>query len=673
MPLRGSCARKCRSLAPAVAGIAGLAFAAGAPVAHAAPTWLAPVSLSASGQVSTDARVAMGQNGESVAVWDRGSVVQLSRRTSGGAFAAPIALSAAGEDVRAPQLSIAANDTYAVWERSNATNYVVQAARVRLDGTATAPVDLSLPGADARHPQIATAFLGDAAAVWERSDGANTRIQAAIRPANGNFAPPVDVSAAGQDALEARAVNQYDNVLVTWRRFDGTNWRVQAATRPHLGSFATPVDVSAAGGDAMDPRLAADINGDVIAVWRRFDGVHWIVQAATRPGPASAPGGFSAPVNLSAPDQDAFDPEIATDQSGAAIVVWRGVRGAANTVQAATRATDGTFSAPADLSAPAPNAFAPKVAVGLSGGVVVAWHRFNGTNNVVQAVQHRYDTTFSTPVDVSAPGEDAVDPEVANYFDDATAVWRRVGSDQVVRAAGLDATGPGLAYDIFLTLGPSKGVTGQTLTFNRPPANDTWSAVGSTVWSFGDGTSATTAGASVSHAYKAPGAYQVSIRVSDAVGNTTTASQDSKVVISAAPPVALTLSRFAIWPAAFRAARKGGSTTTKNARPTGARVSYEVSIDARVRFTVLRGTTGRRAAGTCAKPAKSNRAGKRCTRFVRVPGSFTRKALRGGDAFTFTGRMAGKRLRRGRYRLVARATARGKTAVSAEVGFRIAR
>jgi hypothetical protein len=653
------------------AAAAALALSAGAPVAHAAAPWLKPVSLSAAGQVSTDPHVAMGQSGESVVLWDRGSVLQLSRRTTGGVFGAPIALPASGTDVRDPQLSIAANDVYAVWEHTDGANYIVQATRVRPDDTATAPVDLSAAGSDASHAQIATAFLGDAAAVWERSDGANTRVQASVRPANGTFAAAVDLSAPGQDALEPRVLNQYDNVLVSWRRFDGANWRVQATTRPHLGSFAAPVDVSAAGGDAMSPRVVADSDG-AVAIWRRFDGAHWIVQAATRPGPVSAPGGFSAPVDLSPAGEDAFDPDIAMDLSGSTIVVWRGVRGAANTVQAATRAPGGTFSAPVDLSAAAPNAFAPKVALGLSGGVVVVWHRFNGTNNVVQAVWHRYDTAFSAPVDVSAPGEDAVDPQVANYFDDATAVWRRAGSDQVVRAAGLDATGPSLAYDSFLSLGPASGFVGGPLIFTRPPARDLWSAVGPTVWSFGDGKTATSAGASVSHTYTAPGSYQVGVSVSDAVGNTTVAQQSAKLVITKAPAVAVALTRLRIWPAAFRTARSGSSTTTAAARPTGARVSYELSVDGRVRFTVLRAVTGRRAGGRCAKPSASNRRGKRCTRFVRVPGSFTRKRQAGGDSFTFTGRLAGRGLRPGRYRLVAAATVRRKTA-SAKAGFRIAR
>ena len=48
----------------------------------------------------------------------------------------------------------------------------------------------------------------------------------------------------------------------------------------------------------------------------------------------------------------------------------------------------------------------------------------------------------------------------------------------------------------------------------------------------------------------------------------------------------------------------------------------------------------------------SNRSRSRCTRYVRVSGSFTRNRGAGRDRFTFSGRMGGRALKPGRYRLL---------------------
>jgi hypothetical protein len=75
-----------------------------------------------------------------------------------------------------------------------------------------------------------------------------------------------------------------------------------------------------------------------------------------------------------------------------------------------------------------------------------------------------------------------------------------------------------------------------------------------------------------------------------------------------------------------------------------------------VRFTVERARPGRRVRGRCVKPTRRNRTRRKCTRYVRQRGSFTVAAGAGETRFRFTGRLRGRKLRPGRYRLVAVAT-----------------
>lgn len=88
------------------------------------------------------------------------------------------------------------------------------------------------------------------------------------------------------------------------------------------------------------------------------------------------------------------------------------------------------------------------------------------------------------------------------------------------------------------------------------------------------------------------------------------------------------------------------------AERAGTRVSYTLNVAATVRFTIERAGRGR---------------------FVRVGGSFSRSRAAGADRFTFTGRVARRALKPGRYRLVATPTAKGRTGAPIRALFGIVR
>lgn len=63
-----------------------------------------------------------------------------------------------------------------------------------------------------------------------------------------------------------------------------------------------------------------------------------------------------------------------------------------------------------------------------------------------------------------------------------------------------------------------------------------------------------------------------------------------------------------------------------------------------------------RAPGGSAVRSANDRKKKRCTRWVAVKGSFTVAGNAGANSFTFRGRIGGKKLKPGAYRLSAQAT-----------------
>jgi uncharacterized delta-60 repeat protein len=224
------------------------------------------------------------------------------------------------------------------------------------------------------------------------------------------------------------------------------------------------------------------------------------------------------------------------------------------------------------------------------------------------------------------------------------------------------------------SVAPNPVQVGQAAAFDDIGSADPDGSVTEFAWKFGDG--GTASGAHVSHTYTAPGTYTATLTVRDDYGQTTTSSQD--VTVTAAPvpvpagPATPALTGLAIRPSAFPAAAKGGSIAARRSKP-GAVVGYTNSMAATTTFTVKRAMPGRKRGKSCVKPTKSNRKAKRCTRYVRVRGSFKHADKAGRNSFRFTGRLGRKALKPGRYRLSAKPAIGRRSGKVATAAFRIVR
>jgi hypothetical protein len=132
------------------------------------------------------------------------------------------------------------------------------------------------------------------------------------------------------------------------------------------------------------------------------------------------------------------------------------------------------------------------------------------------------------------------------------------------------------------------------------------------------------------------------------------------------------ISELTVSPAAFRAASRGAAIARRRA-PAGTTVSYNDSQAVTTAFTVLRQQSGiARAKRGCVKPphAAHKAKGMHCTRYVRL-GNFIHTDHSGPNRFRFTGRVAGRALRPGRYLLQASPVSGGRTAKPSARTFRI--
>lgn len=147
---------------------------------------------------------------------------------------------------------------------------------------------------------------------------------------------------------------------------------------------------------------------------------------------------------------------------------------------------------------------------------------------------------------------------------------------------------------------------------------------------------------------------------------------DESVLVTASAPdtVKPVLGALSISPARFRARRSGPSI----AAAVGSTVSYTLSETASVYFRVQRALAGRRVSGHCVRSKRSNRCARRCTRYRTLSGSFVHKGQTGSNKFRFTGRLAGRKLTPGNYRLRGRALdSAGNKSAARRIRFRIVR
>ena len=137
---------------------------------------------------------------------------------------------------------------------------------------------------------------------------------------------------------------------------------------------------------------------------------------------------------------------------------------------------------------------------------------------------------------------------------------------------------------------------------------------------------------------------------SDTVRQTSLGPTQSFTTLAAAapPPVIGQITKFALSPATFVAAARGASVVA--AARSGTVITYDDSQAATTTFTVQRPTVGRRKGVGCVKARRRPPKAQRCTRYVKA-GSFSHTDTAGPNRFRFSGRVGGRKLKPGAYRL----------------------
>lgn len=300
-----------------------------------------------------------------------------------------------------------------------------------------------LAGPQKSETRIAVSADGTrATAVWS-AFGA-TGIESASATIVGNVASwstVAQIASTGSSPELALSADGTRATVVFKERVTNT---VKSASATISGSSATwspVVSLSAVPGanENIDgPRIKLSADGTrATAMWMFSTDVlndFWVVQSAcaTISGNVAT---WGTPLNVSGTGAKADGAEVALSGAGTqAVAVWFRSNGSKFVVQSATGAVSGstaTWSVPINLSDTSQDATFPSVAISGDGTKATAmFARFNGTTSIVQSTSATISgnaASWSTPVNVSLPGGDAIAPTIAMSSDGtrATAVWLR--------------------------------------------------------------------------------------------------------------------------------------------------------------------------------------------------------------------------------------------------------
>lgn len=342
--------------------------------------------------------------------------------------------------------------------------------------------DLSATGGSAFTPDIGVDAAGNATVLWSRWNGSQYVVQASHRPVGGAWSTPADL-AAGRMVFDPQVVvDPAGNATAVWRRVDTDRSVVQTASRPAGGTWSTPLDLSTDPSVELSqrpdvPQLAVDAVGVVTATWSRFEstpGQPWrfTVQAATR----ATDGTWSATVDLSPAGSPARTTDVAVDPAGNATATWV----AGPTVLAAHRPAGGAWGDATQLSTSAGPRANPRVVVDPAGTVTAVWGSFAGGAYGVQTASRALGSTWTAPLDL-ARGEVFDTPAIAvDRRGTATAVWQQHdGSGWIVTGATRTTGG---AWSVPVPLSTSGSDSWDPQVAVDPAGNAT------AVWSRAEGT-----------------------------------------------------------------------------------------------------------------------------------------------------------------------------------------
>ncbi|MCA8951987.1 MAG: hypothetical protein KDE27_20930 [Planctomycetes bacterium] len=287
-------------------------------------------------------------------------------------------------------------DAVVAWEQFDGSFYQIYKSE-RHAGVWSHPANLadniSPNGQNAQDPFVATAGNGEIVIAYRQYDGSRYRtMKSEFRNAVWSHATSSSdaISPATQHA-DTISVAMADNgdTLIVWRQLDGSHYQ-SFKSEYRSGSWVHPANltdnISPNGQNAYGVKVAMAPNGAATIVWQQYDGNSTAVfKSEYRNGTWTHPTGLTD--NITPDDIDCSEPAVAMSNDDAAISYVR-YYGSYDAIYV-TDYRSGSWRAPRRLSPELTDSWEPMMAMNSTGRAIVAWTAWTFTVDRVFASSYR--------------------------------------------------------------------------------------------------------------------------------------------------------------------------------------------------------------------------------------------------------------------------------------------
>jgi PKD repeat protein len=230
-------------------------------------------------------------------------------------------------------------------------------------------------------PRVAVDDAGNVYAAWIQ----NGTMEVSKRPVGGVFETPQALDAGVTATSLDIGVDGAGNAVVVWRAtpsIGGPKIR-QARRAAGAAAFGAPADVPSAGAANDLPRLAVNRAGEAVVAWKDFNANDNFVRVLTATS-TTAFSGATTDFN-EGPSGTTFQPDVAINEAGDAVVAWRVNTTSSQSIDAGYRVHGTAFGPRESLIDDFIGKFEPSVGIDSQGNAVAVWDESLAANGMLRA------------------------------------------------------------------------------------------------------------------------------------------------------------------------------------------------------------------------------------------------------------------------------------------------
>jgi hypothetical protein len=384
-------------------------------------TWGTAERVNPSGNA---AEVAVDPAGNAVAVWINSTDFFSCRYTPAEGWGEVVWIGPLPEEGRATVAMDGNGTALAVWS-FHWVNTNIWSTRSNADGEWGPRQQVDDNSGDASEPQISVGADGSAVAVWTQFDGQKRDVFSSRYSREGWDHPqPIEIDADDNAWRPQVVVDAQGNAVAVWEQFDDTRldvWSNRYTSGSGWGS-AERIETEDEG-HARSPQVAADAQGDAVAVWEQFDGTRLDVWSNRY----TSGSGWGVAERIETEEGgDASNAQVAMDAKGHAVAVWEQSDGTRYGIWS-NRYTPSRGWGTAEAITPndATDALEPRVAVDARGNAVSVWRQSGTTGDGIWSNRYTPSAGWGSAqrIDSNHPGGRSAPRVAVDANGNAIALW----------------------------------------------------------------------------------------------------------------------------------------------------------------------------------------------------------------------------------------------------------